>query len=151
MTNERYRWENQIISHYMPNSKLFSWGNLEYGTPYVRMAARTNTGNVYVLRIELPNYPNNKPNAYVETELKDRYGKKLEELKTYNHTLADHPTYGWTQICHYHPNAWNHTMSIWMVYVRCVMWLNIYEVTLKTGHTMDKYLSHMNEDGRRAF
>lgn len=150
MTDERYRWENQIIGHYMPNSNLYAWGNLNSITPYIRMAAKTNTGNMYVLRIELTNYPNQKPNAYVEAELKDYNGYKMKELSGTNHTLENHSIHGWTQICHYHPSAWNNTMSIWMVYVRCVMWLNIYEMTLKTGHTMDRYLSHMDKDGSRC-
>ena len=38
-------------------------------------------------------------------------------------------------------------MSLWMVYVRCVLWLNIYEQTLRTGKDMEYYLRHMGQHG----
>ena len=136
-----------IIDHYMPSPNSYAFGNLNSGTPYLRIAARTNNDKQYVLRIEMPNYPNQKPDAYVECTLHDRYGNILAENSLPNHTLAYHPEYGWTQICHYHPSAWRANMTLWMVYVRCVMWLNIYEQTLRTGEKMDTYLRHMGKDG----
>ena len=38
-------------------------------------------------------------------------------------------------------------MSLWMVYVRCVLWLNIYEQTLRTRRDMEYYLMHMDSNG----
>ena len=38
-------------------------------------------------------------------------------------------------------------MSLWMVYVRCVLWLNIYEQTLRTRRDMEYYLRHMDANG----
>ena len=146
MDATRKNLEEQVISHYMPNSSSYAWGNLGTSRPYIRMAARTNSGKVYVLRIELPNYPNSKPDAYVECMLRDCHGKLMNYVSNANHTLEPH-TNNWTQICHYHPSAWKPEMSIWMVYVRCVLWLNIYEQTLKTGRDMEFYLKHMQADG----
>lgn len=146
---DRYRLlqEEQVISHYMGgNRKAFQFCNLETNTPFLRIAARTNNGRVYVLRIELQNYPNAKPNAYVECMLKDYRGHDMDGASGSNHTLSAHEK-GYTQICHYHPDAWRPDFSLWMVYIRCVMWLNIYEHSLITGKPMDNDLpGHMQGD-----
>lgn len=146
MDSQRKQMEEMVIKHYMGGSKAFAFGDLNTSTPYLRIAARTNSGKVYVMRFELQNYPNSKPNAYVECMLKDRKGNPMNSASMVNHTLAPHSK-GWTQICHYHPDAWSPEMSLWMVYVRCVLWLNIYEQTLRTGKDMEYYLKHMASDG----
>ncbi len=148
MDQERYELERSVIAHYLPNSNMYQFGDIYGSVPYLRIVAQTNTGNAYVLRIECPNYPNEKPNAYVECMLKDHNGDLMNTASAENHTLSPHRN-GWTQICHYHPKAWKPTMSLWMVYIRCVMWLNIYEQTLKTKHPMEYYLNHMREDYSR--
>lgn len=148
MDDRRRQLEEQVISHYMGGGKSYSFGNLGTTNPYLRIAARTNSGKVYVLRIELSDYPNKKPNAYVECMLKNSRGSLMNTANSPDHTLSPHPN-GWTQICHYHPDAWRPDMSLWMVYVRCVLWLNIYEQTLRTGKDMEFYLTkHMGGDYR---
>lgn len=149
MDYERKRLEEQVISHYMGGTGKFAFGNLSTLTPYLRIVARTNSGNPYVIRMELANYPNQKPNAYIEGMLKDCHGREMNTASAINHTLDRHKTQNWTQICHYHPDAWRPDMSLWMVYVRCVLWLNIYEQTLRTGLDMEYYLQHMGSDGSR--
>lgn len=147
MDNQRRALEEQVISHYL-SGNAYQFGNLGTRRPYLRIAARTNSGNTYVLRIEMENYPNQKPDAYVECMLTDCHGKPMNTASSPNHTLSPHPN-GWTQICHYHPSAWRPDMSLWMVYVRCVLWLNIYEQTKRTGRDMEYYLKHMGENGQR--
>lgn len=146
MDQLRLNQENAVISHYM-NGKGYEFGNTWSDTPYLRIAARSNSGKVYVLRIEMKGYPNTKPNAYVEMMLRDCHGNLMNSASSSNHTLSPHSN-NWTQICHYHPSAWNPNMSLWMVYTRCVLWLNIYEQTLRTGKNMDYYLGHMDSDYR---
>lgn len=145
MDNNRKNLEEQVIRHYMGNNGSYQFCDLNTSTPYLRIAARTNSGKVYVLHIDLKDYPNTKPNAYVECMLRDNQGNKMDGASGSNHTLSAHPR-GWTQICHYHPDAWRPDMSLWMVYVRCVLWLNIYEETLRTGKKMEHYLKHMSGD-----
>ena len=147
MDSQRKQLEEQVISHYMGGTKSFAFGDLYTSKPYLRIAARTNSGKVYVLRMELEGYPNVKPNAYVECVLRDRNGNPMNSVSASSHTLSPHPTKGWTQICHYHPDAWKPDMSLWMVYMRCVLWLNIYEQTLRSDKDMDHYLRHMQADG----
>lgn len=143
MDKERYELEYRVVSHYMSNPNSFEFGNIYGNIPYLRIVAQTNSGKPYVLRIECKDFPNSKPNAYVECMLRDHTGKLMDSPSASNHTLSPHVN-GWTQICHYHPNAWKPNMSLWMVYIRCVMWLNIYEQTLKTGNSMEYYLNHMS-------
>lgn len=149
MDYQRKQLEEQVITHYMGSSKSFAFGNLNTSYPYLRIAAKTNSGKVYVLRMDLYNYPARKPNVYVECTLRDRNGNLMNTISAKNHTLEPNSS-GWTQICHYHPDAWNANMSLWMVYVRCVLWLNIYEQTLRSGKDMDYYLKHMKSDGSTA-
>lgn len=145
MDARRKQLEEQVIRHYMGSSKSYQFCDLATSKPYLRMAARTNSNNVYVIRIELADYPNSKPNAYVETMLKDYKGHKMDGASGSNHTLTAHEK-GYTQICHYHPEAWRPDMSLWMVYVRCVMWLNVYEKSLRDKKPLDYYLGHMDGD-----
>ncbi len=142
MDKERLNLEKTVIANYFPNTNAYEFGNVNGAVPYLRIVAQTNAGNPYVLRIEMENYPYAKPNAFVECMLRDHNGNLMNEASAANHTLSPHRN-GWTQICHYHPNAWKPNMSLWMVYVRCVLWLNIYETTLRTGNTMEHYLNHM--------
>ena len=142
MDAQRLEMEKSIVAHYMKNPNSYMFGDVYTATPYLRIVAQTNTHTPYVLRIEFPNYPNEKPAAYVECMLKDHNGQLMNTASAPNHTLSPHRN-GWTQICHYHPSAWKPNMSLWMVYIRCVMWLNIYEQTLRSHQPMEYYLNHM--------
>lgn len=141
---ERLKLEKDVIAQYMKNPNSYKFGGLDSDTPYLRIVAQTNSKTPYVLRIEFPGHPNEKPNAYVECMLRDYNNNPMDHASSTNHTLSPHAN-GWTQICHYHPSAWQPNMSLWMVYLRCVMWLNIYEQTIRDHHSMDYYLSHMSE------
>ena len=146
MDQQRLQSEEQVIAHYMGGNKSFQFCDMATDKPYLRIAAKTNSNNVYVLHIDLDDYPNKKPNAYVECMLKDYRGHKMDGASSSNHTLTAHPK-GWTQICHYHPDAWRPNMSLWMVYVRCVLWLNVYECSVRHGKKMEHYLpEHMDGD-----
>lgn len=150
MDYHRKQLEEEVIREYMgKGTNSFVFGGLYTSTPYLRIAAQTNSGNQYVLRMELSGYPYQKPDAYVECMLRDCHGNPMNKASISNHTLNPHSN-GWTQICHYHPSAWRPDMSLWMVYVRCVLWLNIYEQTLRTGKDMEYYLKHMGADGNRT-
>lgn len=141
MDRERFEKEKAILAYYMPNPNAYEFG-VDRGVEYLRIVARTNNNQMFVMRIEMPGFPYTKPNAYVECMLRDHNGNLMNEASAANHTLSPHP-YGWTQICHYHPSAWQPGMTLWMVYVRCVLWLNIYEQSLKSGRTIESYLQHM--------
>lgn len=145
MDQYRYEMEKQVLSFYMPNPNTFQFGNVGTSSPYLRIAAQTNNNHVFVLNMDLTGYPESKPSVYVECMLKDCHGNPMNEASATNHTLSANSR-GWTQICHYHPSAWRPDLSLWLVYLKCVIWLNIYEQSLKTGKNMDFYLRHQGKD-----
>lgn len=139
MDHRRLSMEQEVLSQYLtPN--LYKFHNT--GTPkeHIVMAARTNRRNVYRLYIDLARFPLQKPLVYVAQSLKDKYGRDLPEYSASMHTLGKHPENGWTQICHY--GAWNPDVSIYKIYIKCRLWLEMYELHLQTGKPMDYYLNH---------
>lgn len=142
MDNQRYEMEKAVFSHYMPSSNNFQFGGIGTSEPWLRVVAQTQNNHVYVLRMILRGYPDRKPDVYVECMLKDHNGHDMDSASGTNHTLTPHSN-GWTQICHYHPDAWQSDLSLWLVYMKCVVWLNIYEQSLRSGRNIDYYLNHM--------
>ena len=110
--------------------------------PYIVMAAKTNSGNVYTVRIDLANFPNSKPEAFVRKMLYTKSGEAMNGPSAAMHTLST--KYGFTQICHYADSAWTPMVSIYKVYVKCRLWLEMYDLHLKTGKNMDYYLNHQH-------
>ena len=64
MDNKRLEAEKQVLASKLPTN---SYRFMDMGTscPYIVMAAKTNGGNVYTVRIDLANFPNSKPEAFV--------------------------------------------------------------------------------------
>lgn len=139
MDTYRQSLEEQVIRYYMGGDKSFAFGDLATSKPYLRIAAKTNNEKFYILRMDLQDFPNRLPCVYVETMLSDCHGNPMNSASKLNHTLKLHPN-GWTQICHYRPDDWTPNQSLWLIYIRCVLWLNIYEQTLISGHDMEYYL-----------
>ena len=106
------------------------------------MAAKTNSGNIYTIRIDLVNFPNSKPEAFVRKMLKTKAGSEMNCASASMHTLSS--KYGFTQICHYADSAWTPMVSIYKVYIKCRLWLEMYDLHLKSGKKMDYYLNHQN-------
>lgn len=107
--------------------------------PYVVFAARTKK-RVYTLRIELSGFPNNVPKVFVTKMLKDKYGEKLDSADGSMHVLESE--HGWTRICHYGDASWTPNVSLYKIYVKCCLWLNMYELHLETGNDIEYYLNH---------
>ena len=110
--------------------------------PYVIMAAKTNRGNIYTLRIELRDFPTSIPKVFVQKMLYTKAGEPMNNCSASMHTLTSEN--GWTRICHYGSNAWTPGVSIYKVYVKCRLWLEVYEQHLKTGKPLDYYLAHQS-------
>ena len=58
------------------------------------------------------------------------------------HTLSSEN--GWTRICHYGCNSWTPNVSLYKVYIKCRLWLEMYETHLRTGKPIDYYLNHQS-------
>lgn len=141
MTEERFAIEKKVLERYQP-SNTYVFKDLPTNNPYVLMAARTNNKNVYTLRIDLKDFPNNVPKAFVTKMLKDKSGANMDYTSGGMHTLSSE--YGYTRICHYSGSAWGPNVSLYKVYIKCCIWLEMYELHLKTGNNIDYYLKHQS-------
>ena len=138
MDNRRYQAELNVLQKKLaPN--LYRFIDMDTELPYIVMAARTNRGNVYTLRIELDEFPKEIPKVFVMKMLKAKDGHPMNDCSASMHTLTSE--HGWTRICHY-GSSWTPAISIYKVYVRCRLWLEMYEQHLKTGNPLDYYLDH---------
>lgn len=140
MDNARYRMELMALNQVGLPSGLYRFFNV--GTPdaYVVMAARTRRGNVYTLQIELANFPETVPPVYVKQMLHDKDGVPMDGCSCEMHTLTSKNN--WTRICHYGYDSWTPSVSLYKIYVKACLWLEIYEQHLKSGKPIDYYLSH---------
>lgn len=118
----------------------------DMGTPnaHLRIAARTNARNVYTLKIMLNNFPETVPEVYTTKPLKDRQGNDLST----SHSLHNYgTTNGQTRICHYPDNCWSPRVSLYKVYIKCRLWLECYEIYLRTGQSIDTLINEINRQG----
>lgn len=139
MTTERLNLEKSALQRKMPLVQCV-FKDMDSSAPYVLMPVKTNNGKVYTLRIDLAGFPNKLPHAFVTKMLRTRDGELMDDASASMHTL---PTeHGYTRICHYGSASWSPLVSILKVYVKCALWLNMYELHLLTGKTMDYYLNH---------
>lgn len=142
MDNERYNAERTLLSSKLP-SNAFRFFNMEGGAggeQYLRIGARTNSGNVYTLHISLDDFPFSQPKVFVTQMLKDFNGNCMNAASSSMHTLSSER--GWTRICHYGYSSWTPAVSLYKVYVKCRLWLEMYEAHLRTGKPLDYYLNH---------
>lgn len=141
MTTERLNLEKSVLQREMPLVQCV-FKDLDTNAPYVLMPVKTNNGKIYTIRIDLAGFPNSLPHAFVTRMLCTKTGELMDCASASMHTL---PTeHGYTRICHYGCESWNPMVSIFKVYVKCALWLNMYELHLRTGNTMDYYLNHQS-------
>lgn len=141
MEQRRYNAEVEILKDRI-GENLFRFSNRGKPDEYAVFGARTNRGNVYTLRIELAGFPDDIPDVYVTKMLKDRDGNDLDEISADMHTLE--PKNGWTHICHHGGASWTPRISLYKVYVKCRLWLEMYELHLQTDKPLDYYLNHQS-------
>ena len=139
MDDKRLEAEKEVLATRLPSSS-YRFMDMDTSCPYIVMAAKTNSGKIYTIRIDLVNFPNSKPKAFVRKMLYTKSGKAMDYPSGTMHTLG--AEYGFTQICHYADSAWTPLVSIYKVYIKCRLWLEMYDLHLKTGKNIDYYLNH---------
>ena len=139
MDEKRLNAEKEVLSAKLP-ANSYKFMDMDSPNPYVVLAAKTNNGNIYTIRVDLKHFPNQKPAAFVRKMLHTKTGKPMDGPSADMHTLS--ANYGFTQIRHYADSAWTPLVSIYKVYVKCRLWLEVYEMHLETGRNMDYYLNH---------
>ena len=141
MTPKRKEAELKVLQENLPDN-IYRFMDMETDSPYLKMAAKTNEGNVYTLKIELADFPESVPRVFVTQMLYDAKSRPLDNPSPYMHTLRSEN--GCTQICHYGRNLWTNMVSLYKVYMKCRIWLEIYEEHLRSGEPIDHYLTHQN-------
>ena len=139
MNNVRYQAEIAVLRKKLP-SGWFHFEDRENSTPVLKAAARTNGGNVYTLYFDLDGFPMQAPKVFVMKMLRTKDGLMMSDPSSAMHTLSSE--HGWTRICHYGSQSWTPNVSLYKVYIKCRLWLEMYELHLKTGKPIDYYLSH---------
>lgn len=138
---ERYQLEDQVMGTYLPKN-MYRFCGLGTSSPYMQAGVVTNDGKCYLLRFDLRPFPQSKPRVYVEEMLRTKSGAPMDGPSGTNHTLT--PWNGWTQLCHYNDSSWEVNVSLWKVYLKCRLWLEMYSAHLRTGKPMDYYLNHQH-------
>ena len=139
MTLERKRLEQQVLSRRLP-ANTYVFRDLSPWGPVLTIAARTNKKHLYTLNIVLTDFPESVPKVFVNQMLLNKTGGKLDSASASMHTLTSENN--WTRLCHYGPNSWTPMVSLYKIYVKCRLWLEMYEQHLVTGKNIDYYLNH---------
>ncbi len=137
MNKERLKAEQEVLKKKLPDN-IYRFMDMDTPKPFIVMAAKTNCGNVYTIRIELNEFPNQIPKVFVKNKLTLKSGEPMPEYSHAMHTLGSEN--GMTRICHYGDAEWTPMISIYKVYVRCRLWLEVYEIHHQTGNDMAYYL-----------
>ena len=122
MDAERLKAEKLVLEKKLP-SNAFRFLDMDADTPYIVIAAKTNRGNLYTLRIDLELFPESIPNMFVVNKL-DKNSKKL----FHNSILPIH-----TIECEKglmlldYITSWSPMISLYSVYNRGKLWLEMFE------------------------
>lgn len=141
MNKERFEAEKEVLRKKLPGYG-YQFIDMDTSKPYIVLPAKTNRGNIYTIRIELDEFPNEIPKAFVTKMLKTKSGSLMSGCSGSMHTLTSE--HGYTRICHYGHSSWTPMVSLYKIYVKCRLWLEMYELHLQTGHDMDYYLNHQD-------
>lgn len=141
MRYNRYKAEREVLEAKLP-ANIYRFIDVNTTNPYLVMAARTNSGNIYTLIMDLEAFPDNVPRVFVTQMLYDKEGNALDTPDAAMHVLLS--AHGCTQICHHGGMSWTNRVSLYKVYIKCRLWLEMYEAHLRTGKPIDYYLKHQN-------
>lgn len=133
----RYHKEVEILQQSLPDN-MFKFCDMDTDKPYLKIAAVTNSKNIYTLQIDLDVFPESMPKVFVTRMLKSKNGTNLDSPSHEMHTLASE--HGYTRICHYGNTSWGPNVTLNKVYLKCRVWLEAYEEHLKTGKAIADYL-----------
>ena len=133
MTEKRYKIE---VFELQKRNVPFRFFDLDTDKPYVIMAAKTNSGTIYKLRMDLDNFPNDPPFVSTTELLYTKSGRPMNDTSGHMHCLAS--PYG-TGICHY-GSSWNKSVLLDRVFIKCRLWLEMYELHLQSGKPIEYYL-----------
>lgn len=141
MQADRLAAEKAVLAQKLP-SNIYVFREMNTSNAHLLVAARTNQGNIYTLKIMLNDFPNSVPKVFVNKMLCTKDGSPMDGVSACMHTLGSENNC--TRICHYGHGSWTPMVSLYKVYVKARLWLEMYELHLKTGNDIDYYLNHQS-------
>lgn len=138
----RFAEEEKILEQYFPNS--VKWFNRETNNMKVEIKMTTNSNKSYTLRVCIPDdFPNSCPELYVcdpPRPLKTKEGTEID-AGTQFHSYGTKD--GLTTICHFVSSQWTNEYTLYQVFMKGRIWLEAYEIHLRTGKPMADFLREM--------
>jgi hypothetical protein len=138
----RLQFEKSIMQHEMSQFLFYQMGNANYFHGW--QTTRT-LGRKYTLKLTIPAwYPDEMPSLFVVSPLTlPKYGGRgtinKEGVSHDFHTKANGPG-GCVQICHFNPENWDASQTCVGVFTKGILWLEAYNVHLRTGRTIAEIL-----------
>lgn len=137
MTAERYEAEYRALAgHFPPRRFAFVWDRnprLEIILPIAQF------DTVYKAKIYgLASFPEEPPRVTAGVLLRDFWGRRMNETSRANHLLGTYN--GETWLCIY--SGWYPQYSLTKTAIRTATWLYAYHCHLRTGKSLESYLSH---------
>jgi hypothetical protein len=133
-----------IMAEEMPQFRLFQTRS---GAYYFRGWQKTTVGETnYELKLLIPTlYPDEMPKLYVTspTALWQHGFRRMVNIEGTSHdfhTLENGPG-GCVQICHFKTALWDASRTCVGVFAKGLLWLEAYEVHLRTGRSITDTLS----------
>lgn len=140
MTPERLQLEYAALSAY------FSPKQFQLDMNRLVFAIQTNSKKVYTIKVDLTGgFPYSVPSVFILTPkpLLTCQGMSMLEASHSMHTLEGED--GCVKVCHYGQIDWVPNVSLYQVIVKVRIWLEMYEVHLKTGRSLDYYLTSASQ------
>jgi len=143
----RIQMEQSIVSHEMPQFRLYDLGDDVY---FEGWQATSKKLNRYRLKLVLPIwYPDDMPCLYVaypQVLYKQGYRGTInsEGISHAFHTKANGPD-GCTQICHSTQSDWDASKTCVGVLMKGILWLEAYENHLLTGRAIAEIINNWRE------
>ena len=140
MTIQRFQAECAALAAHFPVNRFgFVWGRnprLEVILPIATKDEYFGSYKVKIYRLNL--FPETQPIVTPGTMLKDIDGEEMAETSYRNHLWDEYN--GESRLCLY--SEWDPQYSLNKTAFRAAMWLLAYHMHLKTGRSIDSYLSH---------
>ena len=145
MDERRLQYEQALMAKYFP--KKHQWANMhDPNNAYLDFAHTTASGRSYNLKIAIPpDYPNSLAQVFVmypaPEQFVDHWNKPLYQYGANHEMHLLLPNGKFAQLCHFLPNDWHPNCSLYLVAVKCALWLEIYERHLATGQPIDHFVT----------
>lgn len=145
MDHARFELEKAVLERKLP-SGWYRFQEKDTPNAHLLIGARTNQGNVFTLKIMLNNFPASVPDVFTTKPLKYRDGRNLD-ISHEMHCLGT--VNGKTKLCHYPDEIWSPRVSLYHVYIKCRLWLECYDIYLRTGQSIDDSIKEINRQAGR--